>query len=257
MTMPAPFTGASRHAPIPMQIAPSHDIDSLMTELERATEAFLATVADWRATAGSVASSYNPASLSDSSLTLKRSPKSRKIVFTESRKQDRSAHQKLNAAGIKAEVIDRFAQLETAILSIPALAHKGWDLSYRTWRPNDHQLSLQKFVIGGIYSYKKEEGSALEKMLERLSFLARALAPIDTRPDAPLWIVGPKLIPANSAEEALFLHSVLDAAKGSPEHRLNALRNPKTVLIGRAEPGDATKHLAKPLLEQACAHLEV
>jgi hypothetical protein len=166
-----------------------------------------------------------------STIKLSRSETTQKILLSETRNQDRSAHQTFAAAESKAHLIKMFHAYETAILSIPALGHNTLTLTVES----GHVDGAPRIFINS-FPIIKWNAKIDESHTNSLLWIIDKLEGIKVNENSPQWIVNNTLITADTKDEAVILYQVLKKAPLDPKDREKQLKKiPKRFFVGLLE----------------------
>lgn len=228
MTKISPILGSMKHANLPKIVSPNPNTAEVVDNVVAAVDAFQVTLDKWNNKSGKVGK-YNY----QSRLRVGRSPKTGKIVLSESRKQNRSGHDELSAAIIKPQVITAFHELETAMLTIPVFAHQATRLNVTSYSENHLYFTVNDC---GITLYNTEKS-----MREILTWIIDMTANATVTPDAPLWIVDKHVFPAADPLSALIVHNVCKAAGENKKEKQSKILTKSNLKIGLWQDTEALK----------------
>lgn len=235
-----PILGSMKHADIAPTFSANFDTDSLVSTIESAVKNFHAIVEAWSRTSAEVRNQHY-GYMHKSQVKLGRSKKTGKMVFSESRNQQRTAHQTIEGSFTKPQIITAFLGVESAILSIPALAHAGNRMAYRNFQDNRGMYFINDVSLNPY--------AEPESFLSRMMIAIKRLEGITVAPDAPLWMVGSKILPADSAETAYHTYWVLDAI-GERLEKIDAkMKKPPNVLVGKLANMEEVKATCASLMK--------
>lgn len=140
-----------------------------------------------------------------------RTPTGRISVSENQRDQKRTGHAHLEISLLKPKMIEAFLDLEQALRAYPFLAHPFWKLGTSA-NTNRDNLSV---TLNG-HSLVQWSGTNTEA--NDISWLLSQIENVSLPENAPLWIVGKDVFPAQSPEQALWLSTVMqNAGKKDPK----------------------------------------
>lgn len=222
-----PILGAMKHTNIAPSFTPEPNLFRAMAHVRETVTRFEALASDWNSSSGKV-TSQNGGYLYNSQIKVGRSPKTGKVLLSESRGQQRTGHQMLESSGIKAELITAFLDLETAILSLPVFSNPKYQLRFQSWSQGRGMYFLQDISLCPF--------GRSSDLLSRLTLAMEKIGHIKTNEDAPLWIVGQRVIPANTAEDAFLIFWALSALKENDMKNVEKrMSKPPKALVGKLE----------------------
>ena len=208
----------------PLVIIPEHNLKHLHLVLEKTLSVLEEKTEAWTA---SSAKGHNGKYQTVPAFQIRRTPTGR-VSLSEERSQNRSGHQKFMAQTAKANLLDAFLDFEKAMLSIPALAHPHNKIGTASRHHNKGRVAL----LVNQSSITCWNGARTP--LNSLRWLVETLHGISVNENSPLWLVDRTVVPAKSADEAIWISVALDRARQVDDKKRNM--NIKTVpLVGRLE----------------------
>ena len=228
-----PIIGSMKHTDVAPTFTPQYNPQIAFENIQNAVERFQQTIENWRKTAGETPASWDKRRTIPSKISLKRSPKTGKVLFSESRQQNRTGHDVFQSSTIKPKTIDAFINLETQILSIPALSHPGFRFSFQSWRDETGMYSLQDCPLTPYARHID--------FLNRIQWMIKKLKPISVHYNDPLWIVDKKIIPAASAVNALLVYKTFHAMREQNDKMDQNFNKIPNVNVGKLENMEMVK----------------